>query len=286
MSAAPVLDNERRAILSAPSSPTSSTMPDALDGASAEHPNKSALHYFGRDFTFADVRRTSDALASALSGQGVGKGDRVIVQLQNIPQFVFVAFAAWRLGAIIVPISPMYRAPEVNKIAADSEPLVLVTANEIWAAQGSESIAGTSIKTVITTGMADYAADVPAVLARPADSVRDTAVLDLMELVEAHDGAVAPGMTIDPDDTAIFTYTSGTTGPPKGALTSHANLVWAGAAYPAFNGIAGPDQVLICTAPLVHITGLALHLSAWVNHGSKFVLAYRFEPNEIGRAQV
>lgn len=279
MSAAPVLDDERRAILLAPNNPMYSTMPEALDGASDEHPAKAALHYFGRDFTFADVRRTSDALAAALSRHGVGKGDRVIVQLQNIPQFVFTAFAAWRIGAIIVPISPMYRAPEVNKIATDSEPLVMVTANETWAAQGKESIAGTTVKVVITTGMADYATDVPAALVRSADSVRDTAVLDLMELVETHDGAVAPAATIDPDDTAIFTYTSGTTGPPKGALTSHANLVWAGAAYPAFNGIAGSDQVLICTAPLVHITGLALHLSAWVNHGSKFVLAYRFEPN-------
>ncbi|AUI50592.1 hypothetical protein AC20117_06880 [Arthrobacter crystallopoietes] len=279
MHTAPILDEERRETLSAPNDPRYLTMPQALDGAAATYPDKKALSYFGKDFTFPEVQSISGALAAALAARGIVKGDRIMVQLQSIPQFVFVAFAAWRIGAIIVPVSPMYRTPEVQKIARDAEPAVLVTANETWAAQGRESIEGTTIRTVITTGMADCAGTVPEAFAHIEDTARDENVLDLLELADSHEGAAPPETLVSPADTAVFTYTSGTTGPPKGALTSHLNLTWAGAAYPEFNGMPGPDHVVLCTAPLVHITGLSLHLSSWISSGSTFVLGYRFEPN-------
>ena len=273
------LNAESGAALSAPHEPLDPTMPQALDRVAAAHPGKKALNYFGRDFTFPEIRDTSDALAAALVEQGVTKGDRILVQLQNIPQFLFIAFAAWRLGAIIVPVSPMYRSREIQKIAQDAEPTVLVTARETWADQGPQSIEGTTVRTVITTGMADYAGTVPAVFANLEDTGRAQGVLDLLEMAASYAGTTPPCTPLAGSDTAIFTYTSGTTGPPKGTLTSHWNVAWAGEAYTAFNGFPGPDHVVFCTAPLVHITGLALHLSAWVGSGSTLVLSYKFEPN-------
>lgn len=268
------------AVSGEPHRPPSATLVQALNAAAEKFPDRNALNYFGRDFSFTEVRDESLALAAAFEEFGVVKGDRVLIQLQNIPQFVIAAFAVWHLGAVLVPVSPMYRAAEFRKIAGDAQPKLVITANSTWTEQGAECVEGLPIARVVTTGMADFAAEVPDAFVTMVDPRRGESTEDLAELLKRFSGRQPRGGTeVLGGDTAVFTYTSGTTGTPKGALTTHYNLTWAGSAYTRFNGIDAPDHTLICTAPLVHITGLALHLTSWICEASRFVLSYRFEPN-------
>ena len=83
-----------------------------------------AVFYFDATLTYAELDRLSDRLAAWLSERGVGSGDRVAIVLQNTPQFLIAAVAAWKLAAIVVSLNPMYRTPELSKLFADCEPKV------------------------------------------------------------------------------------------------------------------------------------------------------------------
>ncbi len=238
-----------------------------------------ALHYFGRAFSFSELADIVNRVAAGLTKSGIGNGDRIVVQLQNTPAFIFVTLAAWKLGAVIVPVSPMYSAREVRFIISDSQAVAFVTAHSTWAKQGADSIVDTGVNTVITTGIADFGSITPAVFDTVSDAPTDANTTTMQALVDDAVAADLPQVAVGPDDVAVLAYTSGTTGKPKGALITHGNLAWAGAAYGQTLGVANRGDVLLAMAPLVHITGLALHIGAWLARGSTLVLGYRFEPN-------
>jgi non-ribosomal peptide synthetase component F len=83
-----------------------------------------ALYYFDRNISYRELDAQSDALSCWLLGRGVVEGDRVAIILQNVPQFVMMTVAAWKIGAIPLPINPMYRVTELSRILADAEPKV------------------------------------------------------------------------------------------------------------------------------------------------------------------
>lgn len=262
--------------------PRSATLSAAYDALLSERGGRPALHFFGSTFTGADVDEHVRRVAAHWQEGGLVRGDRVLIQLQNVPAFVFCALAAWKLGAVIVPVSPMYRAREVRKILLDSGAVRWVTSPDVWARQGGESIEGTAVQGVLLARVSDLGAGLPAGIADaeapgepgPADAL----VTHFADLLSRPAPADVRWSDCAPSDLAALTYTSGTTGAPKGARTTHRNLSWVGHAYPAFSGVAGPDEVVIATAPLVHITGLAMHLASWLVEASELVLAYRFDP--------
>lgn len=262
--------------------PLQETLRDALDSCVSRRGERPALGYFTTDFTFSEVRDFGQAFGSWLREHNIGFGDRVLVQLQNVPQFLFVAAGIWEIGAVVVPLSPMYRAREISIIAADSGARVWVTTPKIWEQQGSKSVPGTALERVVTTELTDFAS--------PGDNLPGTEetaqaelptplpVSSLKALLQTHAGRKPERPQLTPSDIALFAYTSGTTGPPKAALTSHGNLCFVGHAYATANTIAQADQVAFALAPLVHITALAMHLAAWLTVANKLVLAYRFNP--------
>jgi long-chain acyl-CoA synthetase len=257
------------------------TLTEALDAAVRTRGDQPALRYFDSSYTFSEVRDIAGALAAHWQDQGILSGDRIMVQLQNVPQFLFAVLAAWELGAIAVPVSPMYRAREIRKIAEDARPVVWVTSPDVWERQGTESVDGSTIRHVLITRHIDFTAELPEVFAGLESASfapeGESGVQSLLQVVEKNRGRRPLRAVLRPEDCAALTYTSGTTGPPKGALTTHQNLLWVGHAYPAFNGVAGPEHVMIGTAPLVHITGLSMHLVSWLTEACELVLAYRFE---------
>ena len=98
-----------------------------LDAAVRAHPDKPLVHYFGTTLTVADVDRQSAALAVAMAEQcGLRRDDRVVVQLQNVPTFLIAMLAIWRLGAIVVPVNPMYKQRELAGLLTDSGARLLI----------------------------------------------------------------------------------------------------------------------------------------------------------------
>ena len=106
---------------------------------------------------------------------------------------------------------------------------------------------------------------------------RSAETLDLLEVVEAHDGEAPPAVELGPEDVAFLTYTSGTTGPPKGAMNTHGNVVFNSEAYRRWMDLT-PDDCVLGIAPLFHITGIVAHLTVGLLVPMPIVLGFRFDP--------
>src|SRR3712207_3105999 len=204
----------------------------ARDGLAAAG-DEPLVHYFETAISGRAIDEASDALACAFAGAGIAAGDRVVLQLQNMPQFVVATIAAWKLGAIAVPTNPMYQERELGHVLLE----------DLWAATGRAAAADASLELVVTTSPLDFLeGPPPAVLAgverrRPEDSA------DLMDLVAAHRGERPPDVDLSGDDVAFLVYTSGTTGPPKGAMNLHRNVVFSSTAVRDWVSLTREDKI-------------------------------------------
>jgi long-chain acyl-CoA synthetase len=241
------------------------------------------LYYFDAAVSAARVDADSDALAAAFAARGVGRGDRVALFLQNVPQFVVCLLAAWKLGAIAVPVNPMLKDRELRYVLRDCGARAIVCLQDLWNSVAAAAVEGTAVETRITTSPLDYLGgrDVPAMLRGHARQATPGAA-DLAEVVREHLGARPAPVTLGPSDVALLTYTSGTTGEPKGAMNTHGNVTFNAAAYREWMSLTPADTVL-GGAPLFHITGLIGHLAVAMLVPMPVVLCYRFEPATINQ---
>jgi long-chain acyl-CoA synthetase len=189
---------------------------EIIDTAAIEVPDRPATAFFGATLTFQELKDRSDRFATALAALGINKGDRVGIMLPNCPQYIIAAFAVLRHGAIVVNINPTYTPREVLTVANDSGIRLMITMDAL-----APLIAGvraqTSIEKVIVTALAEYT---PAAAAPP----RIEGTLSLTELIKDVKTPQVFRVPIAPDDLAVLQYTGGTTGTPKGAMLTHANI--------------------------------------------------------------
>ena len=247
------------------------------DGAAA----RPFLYYFGTAVTGATVEADSDALAVALAARGLRRGDRIALFLQNVPQFVIALLAAWKLGAIAVPVNPMLKERELRYVLADSGAKAIISLQDLWTPVGARAAEGTEVTVAVTTSPLDYLDDdqAPAVLAG-VSRLATPGAADLGELLREHRGERPEPVTLGPDDVAMLTYTSGTTGDPKGAMNTHGNVVFNACAFRDWMSLT-PRDVVLGGAPLFHITGLIAHVAVGMLVPMPIVLGYRFEPATI-----
>jgi long-chain acyl-CoA synthetase len=238
--------------------------------------DRTAIRYFDAELTWADVDRLSDALAIGLQDLGVAAGDRVALYLQNVPAFVIAMVAAWKAGAVMVSVNPMYKAREVKEILDDSGATALVALDGLYADVAAEVVPQTSVKAVVTTSPLDFAPDGTAAL-EDIERRRCEGTHDLLELARAHEGTEPAAVDLGPDDVAFLTYTSGTTGPPKGAMNTHRNVVFNSQGYRDWMHLTEDDSVF-GAAPLFHITGLIGHVGVAMLVPMPLSLFHRFDP--------
>jgi long-chain acyl-CoA synthetase len=249
-----------------------------FDAAVRDHPDRPLVHYFGTTLTVAEVDRQSAALAAGMAKEcALQRGDRVLVQLQNVPTFLIAMLAIWRLGAIMVPVNPMYKQRELEGLLTDSGARVLIEQEPLYPEAGRPAVESTGATTVITTSELDYVAD-PGSEALFAGVRRERVdgTLDLLDLIRGYDGQRPPPTELAPDDVAFLVYTSGTTGPPKGAMNTHRNVVYNAEVYRQWVHLT-PDDVCLAVAPLFHVTGLVAHLAVALLLPMPLVLGYRFD---------
>lgn len=260
------------------------TMWRASAGRFADRP---FLHYFDAAVSVRQIDAESDALAAALADRGVVRGDRVALYLQNVPQFVVALLAVWKLGAIAVPVNPMLKERELRYVLADSGAKVLISLQDLWSTVAAKAAEGTNVSVAVTTSALDYLdgtrwrdAGWPALAG--VQRLETPGAVDLAALMDRFAGARPDPVTPGPDDVALLSYTSGTTGPPKGAMNTHRNVVFNAHAYRAWMSLH-PQDVMLAGAPLFHITGLIGHLAVAMLVPMPMVLGYRFEPATINR---
>ena len=250
---------------------------------SGEAAGRPFLYYFDTAVTGAAVEADSDALAVALAARGLGRGDRLALFLQNVPQFVIALLAAWKLGAIAVPVNPMLKERELRYVLADSGAKAMISLQDLWNSVGARAVEGTDVTLAITTSPLDYleAGQVPAALAG-ISHVATPGAVHLADMLHAHADQRPAPVTLGPDDVALLTYTSGTTGDPKGAMNTHGNVVFNACTFREWMSLSRRDVVL-GGAPLFHITGLIAHIAVGMLVPMPIVLGYRFEPATIIR---
>jgi long-chain acyl-CoA synthetase len=243
----------------------------------AQDPDAPIIRYFDGMLTRRDLDLESGAFAAALVATGFSPGERVALYLQNVPQFLIALLGTWKAGGIAVAVNPMNKERELELILADSGATVLVGLEDLYRDVGAHVVGRTEVRTVVTTSALEYqSGHDPRVLGGLARHRAD-GTLDLATLIDQCRGQQPPDPGLGPDDVAFLTYTSGTTGPPKGAMTTHRNIVFNAQTYRDWIGITDAD-VILGVAPLFHITGSIGHVALALLTGATLVLTYRFDP--------
>ncbi|MER7011845.1 AMP-binding protein [Saccharopolyspora sp. NPDC000359] len=255
------------------------TVLDLFRASVARAPDADAVRYFDGRLTLAEVDAASDALAVALQDNGFRAGDRLGVYVQNNPAFVVAVVAAWKAGGAAVVINPMNKARELSFLLTDSGATALLCLDELHDSVAREVLASgaTQVSTVITCSARDWQTrDDPRVM----PPARAGQALDLLDIVHRNAGREPVAEPPAPDDVAVLTYTSGTTGEPKGAMNTHAVIAFNAQAFRDWMGLTPADSVL-GVAPLFHITGLVGHFALSLLVPCPLVLAHRFHPEVV-----
>jgi long-chain acyl-CoA synthetase len=260
---------------------TSRPLHEYLRHHAREQPDKAAYVWYGRAISYAELDRASDAFAARLAELGVAKGEPVALFLNNCPQYVMAHYGIQKLGAIVCPCSPLFKEHELRYQLGDLKARVIVAAQPLLPVV-DQVRATTALEHVFAVRYADLLPDDP-VIDVPAEllQMRQEAVPlpagceDF--LAAARSGAAAPRAEIDLDDVALMTYTSGTTGMPKGAMLTYRNAVFKTAAAAECSGVER-QHVMLAVAPLYHIAGMVVGVNVTVYMGATSVLLYRFDP--------
>ncbi|MFI9829967.1 class I adenylate-forming enzyme family protein [Streptomyces sp. NPDC051913] len=251
----------------------------ALRRAAGDVPDRTFLAYFDGRLSYREVDALSDSVAGHLAARGLERGDRVAILLQNSPHFVIALLGAWKAGAVVVPVNPMYKAGEVTHVLRDGEVAALICSDRAWESYLRETTADSPVRIVLTGCELDF---------QTRDDARVLAFERLPRAADADDlaavaraGHQAPeSRDPAPSDIALISYTSGTSGAPKGATNTHANIMCN--AERQRTGLALPDApVYYALAPLFHITGMVCELGACLNSAGTLVLTYRFETGVV-----
>jgi long-chain acyl-CoA synthetase len=237
-------------------------------------PDAASLNYFGRTLTRAELAGLSGRIARVLGQDGVGPGDRVAISLQNTPLFPASMLAVWSLGAVVVPVNPMLRPGELKPMLADSGACAMIAHPEMSDVVDAVRKDLDQRLSCWWSDPGELAGDMPLPFPSHVDlSDEERFILAAAERTQG-DWQVQP---VGPDDPALITYTSGTTGPSKGAISSHRNLMFQALNFRQWLGLE-QDSSVLTVAPLFHITGVGAHLSLGLAGGYPLVMTYRFEP--------
>ncbi|MEU2773104.1 AMP-binding protein [Streptomyces sp. NPDC007162] len=240
-------------------------------------PDSDAIRYFDGRINFRKLDELSDAFAAGITDEGFTPGERVAIYCQNIPQFVIAQIGTWKAGGIVVSINPMNKERELTELLNDSAASVLVCLQSLYRDVAAAVLPGTSVRTVVTTSELDLQTRDDARVLAGVERLDCPDTVDLLGLLGRFRGRPAPTVSLAADDVALLTYTSGTTGPPKGAMSTHRNIVFTATTYRQWMDI-GPADVVLGIAPLFHITGQIGHVALSLLTGAPLVLMYRMDP--------
>jgi fatty-acyl-CoA synthase len=242
-------------------------------------PNKPFLIYYDTKVSFAEFHHEAECVAGYLEQRcSVRKGDRVLLLMQNSPQFMIGYYGILRANAVVVPLNPMNLTQEILRYAQDAGANTLLVSQELYP-RVEPLLKNQDLKHVIVAAYSDYLKEatslaVPDFISAPRIDHMAPG-LSLWKDVLAADLAPGP-LTAGPDDLCVMPYTSGTTGQPKGCMHTHRSVM-----HTAVGGMQWfalqPELTLLAVAPMFHVTGMQGGLNGPLFTGNTMVLLPRWD---------
>ena len=229
----------------------SRTVLDAFEEHARRTPDAPSIHYLDDTISFASLDDKAERFAALLDARGISKGDRVALSLQNDPEFAIAELGAWKRGAIVVPLNPMFRQKELEYHLRDSGARVWLALDSLATADARAAAQNAGVEQIFASS-------------------------ELGPLLTHLEPAPARRVPIGVGDIAHLVYTSGTTGNPKGAMILHRNVAFNAETFRVWMEM-GAGDIVAGVAPLFHITGLIAHLALAFWAGLPLILFHRFD---------
>ena len=252
-----------------------------LERTAARCADRAAIDYYGTRIPYGALKRDVDALAGFLQRRwGVKRGDRVLLDLQNSPQFIIAYYAVIRADAVVVPVNPMNRTDELRHYVSDADAVGAIVGQDV-------------LRLLEPLGLARL---LPAVYSDYLISETDLPVPDFVKARgpgawrDAMAAGLQPGPHLaGPDDLAVMPYTSGTTGKPKGCMHTHRSVQATTVHYPIWRGSLD-GAVVLSSLPMFHVTGMQASMNSPLYDGATLVVLSRWDRDcaglQIERARV
>jgi fatty-acyl-CoA synthase len=257
-----------------------------LEISARRYPGKTALIFYDAKLTYAEFDAQVRALAGYLQQDcGVQRGDRVLLNMQNSPQFIIGYYAILRADAMVVPVNPMLMTDELRHYVEDSGAKAAITSQEIFS-RLAPLVGSTGLKHAIVAAYSDYLPEhtelaVPDWVKAPRAPLQGEGVVSWHDALQA---ARAPGPhQAGPSDLAVMPYTSGTTGKPKGCVHLHRSVMASAASSIAWSIASVPDQVTLAVLPFFHVTGMQVSMNAPIFNGGSIVVLPRWDRDVAGQ---
>ncbi len=263
-----------------------------LAESAARQPEATAIYYYDARVSYERLKREADALAGYLQQHcGVKKGDRVLLYLQNSPQFVVAFYAVLRADAVVVPVNPMNLTEELRHYLEDAGAATAI-AGQDRLEPILPLLRGGALKHLIVACYSEYLPastdlPIPGFVRAPAERIDTPGAVAWKEAIGA--GCVPGEHRAGADDLAVMPYTSGTTGKPKGCMHTHYNVQSTAIVYLLWRG-SSDGVVVLSPLPFFHVTGMQAGMNGPLYKGATIVVMSRWDRDCAGmlieRAQV
>jgi fatty-acyl-CoA synthase len=255
-----------------------------LEVSARRFPDHTAIIYYDAPMTYGRLLGEVEAMAGYLQAQGVKKGDRVLLYMQNSPQYVISYYAILRADAVVIPVNPMNRAAELEHYIADTGAALCFAGQEL-ADFITPMLAETDLEQVVVASYSTYCdpdtdLELPVEVSAPAWSKSVPGVVSWEAAMAA--GHFPGPHTAIPSDLAVIPYSSGTTGAPKGCMHTHRSVM-ATAVHRVFWNLSTPDSVQLATLPYFHVTGMTGSMNGPIFCGATMVIMTRWQRTTAAR---
>jgi long-chain acyl-CoA synthetase len=251
-----------------------------LEEAARKYPDRACTIFKGAVVSYREMETQSNAMAAALVEMGVKKGDRVGIFMPNLPQFVLVYYGILKAGGVVVAINPTYPVDEIIFPVKDANIEIMFTLSRFYG-KLVETRQKSCLKKIIVSNLKESLPPALRLLYTVAKEKKEGDKLDQLEsgdmwmqdLLKKHAGAPRPSVEVHPDDTALFQYSGGTTGIPKGAVAMHRNVVantlqikhWLPTLLPG-------KEVVLMGIPLFHVYGMVAGMNFAMANGASMAM--------------
>ena len=254
---------------------------DAFRAISAKHQAKTAVSFLGTGYSYARLLSLSERFAASLAVLGIGQGDRVIMYIPNSIHFVVCWLGIQRLGAVSVPVTPIYTTADLNYIATDTEAKAIICSDRNYG-YVKQIMGKTRVQKVVVVNLADllpFWKRAFGVLADrvPRGKVENAEFVVLFSRMVCGGSPAAPEPIVEAEDVAEILYTGGTTRHPKGVPITHGLFLESALEQLTVRDPLFPKDldVVLGGAPLFHILGQTCGLATVVVGGGTLIVLPR-----------